>query len=156
MIRLEEAEIAHAEAIHQLQVEAFLPLLHKYQDHGTNPAREGVEHIVERFRQPFTTYYFIFLDNVRIGAIRLVHWKGESNARISPIFILPQYQGKGFGQQAMTLIEKEIGAATWELSTIMQEEGHRYLYEKLGYKRVGPEGVVNARMSIVHYRKGCP
>ena len=153
MILLEEATIKDAEAIHQLQVESFRPLLEKYQDFDTNPANEGVERIVERFQESFTTYYFILLDDVRIGAIRLVHWKDRDRARISPIFILPQYQGKGHGQQAMALIEEQTNAATWELDTIMQEEGNCYLYEKLGYKRVGPTKEINANMTIVHYEK---
>ena len=156
MIRLEEADIAEAETIHRLQVEAFRPLLEKYRDYDTNPANEKVERIVERFHQSFTTYYFILLDIVRIGAIRLAHWKDRNRARVSPIFVLPAHQGKGYAQQAMALLEEEVGAATWELQAIVQEERTCYLYEKLGYKRVGPEETVNARMSIVHYRKRSP
>ena len=128
-------------------------MLEKYQDFDTNPANEGIDRIVERFQQSFTTYYFIVLDSVRIGAIRLVHWTDRDRARISPIFILPQYQGRGYGQQAMALIEEQTNATAWELDTILQEEGNCYLYEKLGYKKVGPAKEINANMTIVHYEK---
>ena len=101
-VLLEKADIKDAQAIHKLQVESFQPLLETYQDFETSPANEEVDRIIERFQQAFTTYYFIVLDGVRIGAIRLAYWEDKRHARISPIFILPQYQGSGFGQQAMT------------------------------------------------------
>ena len=153
MILLEKAEVEDAAAIHELQVESFKPSLEKYRDFDTNPANEGIDRIVERFQQSFTTYYFIVLDDVRIGAIRLVYWKDRDRARISPIFILPQYQGRGYGQQAMALIEEQTNATAWELDTILQEEGNCHLYEKLGYKKVGPTKEINANMTFVRYEK---
>ncbi len=69
------------------------------------------------------------------------------------MFILPRYQGKGLGQQAIALVEERTNAETWELDTILQEEGNCYLYEKMGYRKTGPAKAVNEKMTIVHYEK---
>jgi len=152
-IKLEKASIEQSEEIHKLQVESFLPLLQKYEDYETNPANEKVERILHRFRQPSTTYYFITCDETRIGAVRIVYPEQTKRARISPIFITPEYQGKGYGQEAMSLVEKLIGAEVWELDTILQEEGHCHLYEKMGYRKTGATKKITDRMTIVSYEK---
>ena len=150
---LEKASIEQAEEILKLQVESFLPLLRKYEDHETNPANDKIERVLHRFGQPSTTYYFIRLDELRIGAIRIVYTEQTKRARISPIFIVPKYQGKGYGQEVMFLIENMIDAEVWELNSILQEEGNCYLYEKMGYRRTGAIRRINDRMTIVSYEK---
>ena len=152
-IKLGKASIEQAEEVHKLQVESFLPLLQKYEDYETNPANEKIERILHRFRQPSTTYYFITLNEIRIGAIRIVYSEQTKRARISPIFITPEHQGKGYGQEAMALAEEMVEAEVWELDTILQEEGHCYLYEKMGYRKTGATKRINDRMTIVSYEK---
>ena len=152
-ISLKTASIRDAEAIHRLQVASFLPLLRKYRDRETNPANEDVERVIGRLKQPHTTYYFIMLDGVRIGAIRIIYDDEARRARISPMFIIPEYQGKGYGQDAMALVEGVVDAECWELETILQEEGNCYFYEKMGYRRTGITREINDRMTIVFYEK---
>ena len=152
-ISLKKASIRDAESIHRLQVASFLPLLRKYRDYDTNPANEDVERIIDRLKQSHTTYYFIILDGVRIGAIRIIYNDETRRARISPMFIVPEHQGKGYGQDAMALVEDVVDAECWELETILQEEGNCYFYEKMGYKRAGVTREINDRMTIVSYVK---
>ena len=152
-ISLKKASIRDAEAIHRLQVESFLPLLRKYRDYDTNPANEDVERVIDRLKQPHTTYYFIMLDGVRIGVIRIIYDDEVRRARISPMFIIPEHQGKGYGQDAMTLVEDVVDAERWELETILQEEGNCYFYEKMGYRRTGVTRELNDRMTIVSFQK---
>ena len=152
-ISLNKASMRDAEAIHQLQVGSFLPLLRKYRDYETNPANEDVERIIDRLKQPHTTYYFIILDGTRIGAIRIIYNDETRRARISPMFIVPEHQGKGYGQDAMALVEGVVDAKCWELETILQEEGNCYFYEKMGYRRTGATQEVNDRMTIVSFEK---
>ena len=152
-ISLKKASIRDAEAIHRLQVESFLPLLRRYRDYETNPANEDVERVINRLKQPHTTYYFIILNGVRIGAIRLIFNDETRRARISPMFIVPEHQGKGYGQDAMALVEGVVDAECWELETILQEEGNCYFYQKMGYRRTGVTREINDRMTIVFYKK---
>lgn len=152
-VSLKKASIRDAAAIHRLQVASFLPLLHKYRDYDANPANEDVERVINRLKQPHTIYYFIMLDGVQIGAIRIIYDDETRWAKISPMFIIPEHQGRGYGQDALVLVEDVVDAECWELDTILQEEGNCYFYEKMGYRRTGVTREINDRMTIVSYEK---
>jgi len=152
-ITLSKANLEDASTILEMQIKAFMPLLERYQDYDTSPANEKIERIVHRLNQDFTDYYFINHDGAPVGVIRIVtinNW----TYRISPIFILPAYQGRGIAQQVFAMIERMYSdAKSWKLDTILQEKGNCYLYEKLGYIRTGDMKVINDRMTIVFYEK---
>ena len=153
MVTLKAATENDLETIWKMQVEAFSDLLAKYQDHDMSPASEPLDKIVARFRQPWTTYYFIVADGTNVGAIRIVDHKDGSRKRISPIWIMKEYRGRGYAQQAIQEAEKIHGAGNWCLDTILQEKGNLHLYEKLGYRRTGRIDRINDRMDIVFYEK---
>ena len=117
MITLPKAGIEDARTIHAMQLQTFQGLLEKYQDYATNPAAEPVEKILWRMRAEGSCYFFILRDKEAIGAIRIVD-RG-ARCRVSPIYILPEYQGRGYAQQAMLLAEKLYPQASLlELDTI--------------------------------------
>jgi len=152
-IHLIKANLNDAILIHKMQVKSFMPLLQKYKDYDTSPASETVEHIVNRLNQPFTDYYLIKSSQVFVGAIRIVK-KGNGSYRISPVFIVPEYQGQGIAQVVFKMVEDHYrDAILWELDTILEEQGTCYLYEKLGYKRTGKLSEINDKMTIVYYEK---
>lgn len=153
-LELIRAGVEDVVELHAMQVEAFQELLDKYQDFDLSPASERAEKVEARLRQDFTYYYFICLGAQKVGAIRVVDKKEEGkDKRISPIFILPQYQGRGIAQRAIRMCEELHGADGWELETILQEDKNCYLYEKMGYVRTGRTEVVNDRLTLVFYRK---
>ena len=148
MISLKKAEISDTKEIHQMQVAAFTPLLEKYQDFDTSPAAEPLEKILWRMEMPNSEYYFILADEVKVGVVR-IRWN-EKHHSISPIFILPEYQGYGYAQQAIQLAEALYPEAKcWVLDTIWQESKLLHLYQKMGYHFTGSEHVVNDRMTLV-------
>ncbi|MDE7360128.1 MAG: GNAT family N-acetyltransferase, partial [Lachnospiraceae bacterium] len=101
-VTLLRADIEDAGEIHAMQVEAFGALFEKYQDFDTNPASENVEKVEARLRQDVTYYYFICIGQQKVGAVRVVEQKERGrNKRISPIFILPEFQGRGIAQAAI-------------------------------------------------------
>lgn len=152
-IKLQKAYIGDCEEIHKMQVKSFKHLLDKYDDINTNPGAESLEKIIGRMKQEFTDYYFIKLDDKNIGAIRIVRLKGNV-CRISPMFILPEFQGKGYAQQTIRAVEALFSQAdSWQLDTIKEETKLCHLYEKMGYKRTGKEEVIQDNMSIVCYSK---
>ena len=152
-ITLIKSGINQASLIHEMQIKAFMPLLEKYQDYDTSPANETVDRIVSRMNQPFTDYYLIKYTDSYVGAIRIVR-KDNFIYRVSPIFILPEYQGRGIAQQAFAKIEEmHKDARMWELDTILQEPGNCYLYKKLGYLKTGDPKIINDKMSIISYEK---
>ena len=103
-ISLKKATRDDLPLIHATQVKAFAALLVKYQDYDTNPGNEPIEKIVHRFESSNTTYYLVLLETKPVGAIRIV-CLGDERYRVSPIFILPEYQGQGIAQAVFGQIE---------------------------------------------------
>ena len=153
-IELLRANIGDAKELHTMQIKAFKELLQKYQDIDTNPANESVEKVEARLKQAFTFYYFICIGQQKVGAIRIIDKKEVGkNKRISPIFILPEFQGKGIAQKAIRLCEEMHGNGNWELDTILQEPKNCHLYEKMGYRQTGKTEVINERLTLTFYEK---
>lgn len=153
-VKLLRAGISDAKDLHEMQVKAFRELLDRYQDFATNPANESVEDVEARLKQDFTYYYFICVGQQRAGAVRIVDKKEEGkNKRISPICILPEFQGQGVAQKAIRLCEEIHGNENWELATILQEAKNCYLYEKMGYQKTGRTQVINDKLMLVFYEK---
>ncbi|GGC98892.1 N-acetyltransferase [Thalassobacillus devorans] len=151
-VRIETATLDDVSAIYDIQVKAFTPLLEKYKDFDTNPANEPLERVVSRINNPDGDFHKVLYENVLIGAI-YVFWK-EEEYWISPMFILPAYQGKGIAQQALYAVEHLYpDAASWELATILEEERNCYFYEKAGYKKTGSIERLNQYTTIVFYKK---
>ena len=153
-IDLIRASLKDTKEIWEMQVKSFKNFLDKYQDFETNPANEPISNVEMRLKQNFTFFYFIFVDNKKVGAIRVVDYKEKSrNKKISPIFVLPEYRNKGIAQSAIKICEEIHGNTNWELSTILQEKGNCYLYEKLGYYPTGKTQVINDRLTLIFYHK---
>ena len=74
-IKLTRINFQDAEKLWKMQVKAFEDLYKKYQDTETSPATEGIEKIQMRLRQSYTYYYFIEVDDIIVGAIRVVDKK---------------------------------------------------------------------------------
>jgi len=100
-------------------------------------------------------FLFIKVDNQRIGLLRLWLDTEEKVARISPILVLPEFQGRGLAQKALLTIEQEYPQiVTWKLDTIKQESKLVHLYKKLGYKMVpGKESHIKKGMDIIFFTK---
>lgn len=153
-VKLLRADIGDAKELHEIQVKSFQQLLDKYQDFDTNPANEDVESLEVRLKQNFTYYYFICVGQQKAGAVRIVDKKEEGkNKRISPICILPEFQGQGIAQNVIRLCEEIHGNDGWELATIQQESKNCHLYEKMGYRQTGRTQVVNEKLTLVFYEK---
>ena len=153
-IKLLRANIGDAEQIHKMQVEAFMDLFNKYQDFDTSPATETIDKVIFRLKQKFTYYYFICIGDQKVGAIRIVDKKETGkNKRISPIFVLPDFQGQGIAQKAIEMCEEIHGKEHWELVTILQEPKNCYLYEKMGYTQTGITKIINDKLTLVVYEK---
>lgn len=152
-VTLENAAESDAPKIFNMQFEAFTPLLEKYQDHDTNPGNETVNCVIQRINNPKGHFLKILADGVLAGAINIVE-KEELGYWVSPLFILPEFQGKGLAQKAMILAEEQFPEAeSWNLSTILEERGNCYLYEKLGYRKTGLSQKLNDKTTLVYYKK---
>lgn len=147
------ASMEDAETIWRMQRAAFAVLLERYHDFDTNPGNEPLEKVQWRFSFPATYFYYIRVDGVNAGAIRVIDHHDESAKRISPLFVLPGFRGMGVAQAAIREAERIHGRENWSLGTILQEKGNCHLYEKMGYRQSGETKVINDRLTLVFYRK---
>lgn len=109
-VKLLRAGVGDAKELFTMQIKSFRELLEKYQDFDTNPGNESIEKVKARLKQEFTYFYFIYTGTQKAGAIRIVDKKETGkNKRISPIFILPEFQGQGIAQKAILLCEEIHG-----------------------------------------------
>lgn len=151
-IVLDIATITDAQELYDLQIKSFKALLEKYQDYDSSPGAEKLECTIQRLHEPITNYYFISLEGKHIGALRICHFDKRCN--LKQLFILPEYQGHGYAQEAIVIAESLYPAAEkWELDTILQEEKLCYLYEKMGYRKTGKLKRIKHGMDLVFYAK---
>ena len=152
-MKLEEVREDELPQLLEMQVKSFMPLYEKYHDDGS-PAIESLERIKKRAERPNRKYYFVVKDGARVGVINVGHNDPEEKhvSFISPLFILPEYQNKGYGYVAiMKAFELYPDVTTWKLDTIKEEPANCHLYEKCGFVRVGEEKVINERMTLIDY-----
>lgn len=150
MVTLEPAGIEDAEALLALQKQAFRALLEKYRDYGTNPAMEPLSTMKRKLSE--RDYCFILQDGKAVGYIGVKH--AEDSLHITPIGLLPEYQGKGIGRQAMAILEGRYPEnRRWSLGTILQEPSLCRFYESLGYRRTGEMTHIQPGMDEVGYEK---
>ena len=150
---LRQAKREDIKTIWKMQVEAFSDLLAVYQDYDMSPSAEEMDKVNARFEQPWTKYYFIEAEGKDVGVVRVIDKKDGSRKRISPLWIMKEFRGKGYAQDAIRAVEDLYGKDNWCLDTILQEKGNLHLYEKMGYKRTGRIEHINERMDIVFYEK---
>ena len=152
-IKLVEVSENEIPELYEMQVKSFMPLYEKYHDDGS-PAIESLERIKKRAARPNRKYYFVVKDGARVGVINVGHNDPDEKhvSFISPLFILPEYQNKGYGYVAiMKAFELYPDVTTWKLETIKEEPANCHLYEKCGFVRVGEDKVVNEKMTLVDY-----
>lgn len=152
-VELKRATERDTKIIWTLQREAFAALLEKYEDYETSPGNESIEKTRARLLHEDTYFYWIFVEEKPVGAIRVIDFKDDRRKRIAPIFIMPRYQNKGYAQQAIREAERIHGASHWMLDTILQESKLCHLYEKMGYHKTGETEKVNEKMDVVYYEK---
>ncbi len=151
-ISLRKASLDDAELIWRMQAIAFKPLLDKYQDYDYSPAVETLERTIYRMQLPIADHWLILLDGAPIGGIGIGRYEGF--LKLKRLFILPEYQNRGYAQEAVRLAETCYpDASRWELDTILQEEKLCHLYEKLGYRRTGQIRPLKEGMDLVFYEK---
>ncbi|MGN4443571.1 GNAT family N-acetyltransferase [Bacillus cereus group sp. MYBK79-1] len=153
-IILEKAIENDAAAIFQMQIDSFNSLLNKYKDYATNPANESIEKTIIRINNPSNNYYKMIIDSNLVGAICISKKEIPNKFWISPMFIHPNYQGKGIAQRVLILIEEMFPKAqSFELATILEEERNCFLYEKMGYTRTEVIKKLNDKTTLVYYKK---
>ncbi|MDY0236352.1 MAG: GNAT family N-acetyltransferase [Gudongella sp.] len=155
MLKIREVSSSMAHIIHKLQKESFEPLLNKYHDYDINPAMESIEQIIEKIDSANATTYIFQFNDINVGCVRIREVE-DKVYKVSALCVLPEYQNKGIAQEALKQIEGyHPNVHKWILSTILQEKGNCYLYEKIGYVKTGEVKKINEKMEMIDYVKLC-
>lgn len=153
MITLKSAYREDAAILLSLQRQAFALLLEKYQDYGTNPRAETLEILQRKLEEPQRDYWFICNGEELVGLACVKHMK-DGMLYISPICLLPECQGKGWGHQAMALLEGQYpDCRRWGLATILEDPGLCRFYESQGYVRNGWKNEIQPGMTVAGFEK---
>lgn len=154
MITIRQARIEDVDVIYRIQQESFKELHNKYQD-THSPYMESKERLLEKMERPLTIHYLIYWNRESIGFSRVKLSEDRTDNWLGTTAILPAFQKKGYGYQAIREIEKQYPATKrWSLDTILQEEHLVRLYKKLGFVAYKTEPVQEG-MDLVYMEKLC-
>ena len=149
-VKLRRAAREDAPRILEMQRRAFAATYERFHDDATNPACEDEARILRRMDMPGSMYFVILYAGREAGAVRVAREGGC--ARISPLFVLPEYQRRGLGMRALAYLRAlmpEVGL--WTLDTIAQLPGNCAFYEGMGFKRDGRVERIQPGMDAVGY-----
>jgi ribosomal protein S18 acetylase RimI-like enzyme len=137
MLTLKRAHVRNAEVITLIKTAAFNKESREFGPgtDGGPPGYDSVECTIEGIES--NIYYLICLDKKIIGSLWL-HMIDDKQLELEDFVIHPDYQNRGYGKQSLVLMEEahpEI--RIWSLGTPRHSTKNQYLYEKMGYKRVG-------------------
>ncbi|QAS69989.1 GNAT family N-acetyltransferase [Oenococcus sicerae] len=134
---------------------SFKKLYDRYHDEKTSPYKEPAEVIQRKIRQNSSFFFFITEDRVRVGLIRVMLDPKQPNAKISPLLVLPSFQGQKIAQHALAAIENLFpDIKTWYVDTIKQEDKLVHLYLKCGYKIIEDKNQnIQPGMDLVFFSK---
>lgn len=148
-VQLIKATIADAKNMLEIQRKSFAPLYEKYQD-IESAYNETLDRMTSHIQNK--DYYKILYNGIHVGCI-WVEIEPEIY-RIQRIFILPEYQCQGIGQEALKKVEQIYNNAKyWALDCPEDLMINRHCYEKAGYHLTGVKEIVNNKLSLVYYEK---
>lgn len=94
---------------------------------------------LEETKKLISTFDFfkVLLDSEIIGCF-WIHKIGDQNYELEDFCIDPNYHNKGYGKETMLLMERQHPEIKkWSLGTPYYSVRNQYLYEKIGYIKIG-------------------
>lgn len=153
IIQLVKAIASDARVMQKMQIESFAFHFERYQDVDTSPVKEPLEKMISRIHNESGCYFKIIVDDIHVGCVWVLE-KAAKMYRIGIIYILPEYQCKGFGKKVLAITESMFpDAKSWELDCPADLSINRHCYEKAGYLFTGETKVINEKLTLVFYRK---
>lgn len=154
VVRLRKACAEDAVRLTEMQARAFMPIVMRRGGFETSPAAESPGQMLERITDEKSHSFIIMADNAYAGMIRIKEL-GDGAYKISPIFVLPEFQNMGVGQKAMALSEELFPSARlWTLFCVREEEKNVHFYEKMGFRQTGYERKLTDSITLIGYERG--
>jgi GNAT superfamily N-acetyltransferase len=154
-LHLVKATATDAEIILEMQKKCFAKHFDRYNDVDGSPYNETIDKMLLRINNEKVSYYKIVFNSLFVGCIRIYEREPEI-FRVGIIYVLPEYQSKGIGQQALVMAENlHSDAKCWELDCPEDLPQNRHCYENVGYKLTGEQEIINDKLILLHYKKYC-
>jgi ribosomal protein S18 acetylase RimI-like enzyme len=153
VVRLQPARAEDAIRLTEMQARAFMPQVHRRGGFETSPAAETPDRMLERITSAKSHSFIIMADEAYAGMIRIKELN-DGAYKISPIFVVPEFQNQGIGQKAMSLAEELFpDARLFTLFCVREEERNVYFYEKLGFRKTGYERKLDKNITLIGYER---
>lgn len=153
VVHLRPARAEDAIQLTEMQARAFMAQVHRRGGFETSPAAETPDRMLERITSAKSHSFIILADNLYAGMIRIKELS-DGAYKISPIFVLPEFQNQGIGQKAMSLAEELFPSArVFTLFCVREEEKNVYFYEKLGFRKTGIERKLHENITLIEYER---
>lgn len=146
-IKFERATINDSDALINVRNQSFYADYIKYgSSPGYNYSKESMTNcILNRIS------YKIICNNQIIGNISVTD-NHNNTYHLGCLCVIPDYESKGIGQEALRFIENEFPNATnWNLVTPADKERNHNFYKKAGYTIV--KEYINASVKLVLFEK---
>lgn len=148
-MKIEDATIADAEQILELQKLAYISEAEIYTDYNIPPLIQTLEEIIREFDEQL--FLKATIDNIIIGSVRAYFQNGS--CFIGRLIVHPDHQNRGIGTKLMCEIENRFNHANrFELFTGHRSEQNIKFYQKLGYNIMGIEQI-NDNLKFVYMEK---
>ena len=157
MVRIERATTEDAERLTEIQTRTFEDD-NKRKPPGCcmegPPGYNSVDWNAEWMEK--TPYYKILFKDQTVGGL-IVFDMGEGHYELGRIWVDPDFQNQGIGQQAVQLIFRAFPeAAKWTVGTPSWAIRNQHFYEKMGFVKVRETEVdPNLGWSGIEYEKNC-
>jgi ribosomal protein S18 acetylase RimI-like enzyme len=148
-MKIEDAIVADAEQILELQKLTYISEAEIYTDYNIPPLIQTLEEIIREFDEQL--FLKATIDNTIIGSVRA--YLQNSSCFIGRLIVHPDHQNRGIGTKLMCEIENRFSHADrFELFTGHKSEQNINFYQKLGYNIIGIEQI-NDNLKFVYLEK---
>ena len=110
-----------------------------YSDYNNEKENYNFYNILGNYKEKGTHFYFITLDNEKVGTIASYEQNSEVNDEpiiyIDSFYILPEYRNKGIGRKIIEILKEMVNPKKIELHCLYGNESELF-YDKIGAKKV--------------------
>lgn len=148
-VKLRIADRSDVRLILRIQRAAFADEYRKSES-GSMCLEQAARETMRAVGAPGSMFHVIVYAGRDVGAVRVARL-GEV-ARISPIFLSPEYWRRGIGTRVLGYVRALYpDAARWTLSTMAENTGNCAFYESVGFEREGDSRLLNCDVALARY-----
>jgi GNAT superfamily N-acetyltransferase len=151
-IHLMKAEERDAKELLFMQKRAFEPLYLIYEDENS-PFLQDIEKMKFRINFDNGSFYKIYCDNTPCGGI-FIYLKDENLHYVGIIFVIPEFQGKHIGREAIKkAMQNYPNAKKWGIDFPIDQMKNKKCYESLGFIDTGKKESISDKLTLAFYEK---